>query len=44
MPRSTMDQRAQALNNLLNSQRIQIIGTNFDNPHYKALAPEEAVK
>jgi hypothetical protein len=44
MPRSTMEQRGHAYNALLNSQRIQLVGNDFDNPRYKALAPEEAIK
>jgi hypothetical protein len=44
MPRSTMEYRAQAFNALLNSQRIQLVGNDFDNPRYKALAPEEVIK
>jgi hypothetical protein len=39
-----MEQRAQAINGLLTSQRIQLVGNDFDNPRYKALAPEEAIK
>jgi len=39
-----MEQRGHAYNALLNSQRIQLVGNDFDNPRYKALAPEEAIK
>lgn len=44
IPGSTTEQRAAAFNSLLSSARIQLVGPDYDNPRYRALAHEEAAK
>lgn len=44
MPRASAEERAHAFNALLTGHRIQLVGTDFDNPRYKGLPPEEAQK
>jgi len=44
MPRTTAEQRVTAFNTLLSSSRIQLVGNDYDNPRYRALAAEEAAK
>ena len=43
VPNSTAEQRAEALNSLLQSSRIQLVGSH-DDPRYRALAHEEAAR
>lgn len=44
LPETTIEDRVKAFNSLLGSSRIQLVGSDYDNPRYKAFAREEAVK
>jgi hypothetical protein len=44
LPHTTAEQRARAFNSLLSSSRIQLVGSDFNNPRYRGFAKEEAVK